>query len=402
MGERILKIACIGNMNNMLFCLSRYLRDRGHDVELLLMEGEPSHFSPAMDSLTPELDREWIHPLPWGVCPERIPASSVRQALEPYDVLIGCGYAPAYAMRAGRTLDLFVPYGSDIYDLTQWRALMNLRGLLHPRIILRRMLQRRGVERCRHLLLDQTNAQNEQNVNRLNLPGVRHRFAPPMVYAPQYSTERWSAHGRSSELVSSIGRLKTRCRWVIFHHTRHIWRTHVDAFSHKGNDKLLRAIAAFNARHPEGMVGLATFQYGVDWEASRELSRELGIAEQVHWSPLMPRSEIIAGIQASDLVAGEFGLSWFTYGVVYEAMSVNRPLLGYRDMDLYPDEKGPYPMYSACTQLEIEEALERASADLHALREVGEKAGEWFRHRIDQTLDCVESIIAEGRAGGRV
>ena len=44
-----IKIACIGNMNNNMFCLVRYLRDKGYDAHLFLVD-EFDHFLPGSDS----------------------------------------------------------------------------------------------------------------------------------------------------------------------------------------------------------------------------------------------------------------------------------------------------------------------------------------------------------------
>ena len=43
----------------------------------------------------------------------------------------------------------------------------------------------------------------------------------------------------------------------------------------------------------------------------------------------------MVGISLSDLVAGEFNNSWFTYGVVFEAMAMGKPIIHHRNDSIY-------------------------------------------------------------------
>ena len=45
-----MRIACIGNMNNMMFTLCRYLRDNGYDANLFCFKDEAVNFLPGTDS----------------------------------------------------------------------------------------------------------------------------------------------------------------------------------------------------------------------------------------------------------------------------------------------------------------------------------------------------------------
>jgi hypothetical protein len=110
-----MKIGILGNMNNMYFSLARYLADEGYDCELLVFDYEPDHFHPTADTFKSELNFA-IRQLNWGdygrffIRPEQI-----KSDLAPYEFLIGNGTAPAFVNRIGRKLDLFIPYGGDLY-----------------------------------------------------------------------------------------------------------------------------------------------------------------------------------------------------------------------------------------------------------------------------------------------
>jgi hypothetical protein len=57
------KIGLFNNMNNMNFCLARYLRDAGYDVTLFLLN-EYSYFLPQNDTYDAE-DLKMIKELDW-------------------------------------------------------------------------------------------------------------------------------------------------------------------------------------------------------------------------------------------------------------------------------------------------------------------------------------------------
>src|ERR1700722_16655794 len=102
-------------MNNINFALARLLRRKGIDADVLLFDEEYEHFHPSSDSYDLEYAK-YTRALGWGSGRQflRTAGQVVRDDLSPYDVLIGCGLAPAYCCRAGRALDIFVPYGGDI------------------------------------------------------------------------------------------------------------------------------------------------------------------------------------------------------------------------------------------------------------------------------------------------
>ena len=112
------KIALIGNMNNNFFVLARYLRDEGFNCSVFALPYEPAHFSPISDSNSEE-DIKLVQILPWGNAHDLLDLSSgtINAVFEQYNFFIACGTAPAFLTKAGITVDLFIPYGSDLYLL---------------------------------------------------------------------------------------------------------------------------------------------------------------------------------------------------------------------------------------------------------------------------------------------
>jgi hypothetical protein len=114
-----MKIGIIGNINNMSYCLTRYLLDAGYDCEQLIFDYEPEHFHPSCDSYEDGFDK-YIKKLSWGDPRNFLKQDidKVKADLKSYDFLIGCGTAPAYVNRINRRLDIFIPYGDDLYSLS--------------------------------------------------------------------------------------------------------------------------------------------------------------------------------------------------------------------------------------------------------------------------------------------
>ena len=117
-----MKVAFLGNMNNNHFAMARFMRDRGVDAEVLLFDNDPDHFHPSADSYDEDF-ATYCRTLTWGTPAHwlRTPTATIVRDVEPYDVLIGCGLAPAFLGRANRRLDVFVPHGADLHHYTRYR-----------------------------------------------------------------------------------------------------------------------------------------------------------------------------------------------------------------------------------------------------------------------------------------
>ena len=113
-----MRIACVANINNMMFILCRYLRDEGFDAELITLADEPAHFSPSADSYKDDY-LSYYTVLPFTKSTVYSPEAilEIGRKLGAYDFYIGSDIAPALLALIGKKLDVFVPHGSDIYAL---------------------------------------------------------------------------------------------------------------------------------------------------------------------------------------------------------------------------------------------------------------------------------------------
>lgn len=397
-----MRIVCLGNQNNNLFAVTRFLRDLGHDCELWLFDNDPEHFRPEADSFDSAY-RGYTRAAGWGSLESfvRTPARTVREALAPFDAVIGCGNAPALLARAGRVLDLFVPYGSDLYlyPFFRWRPLGNPR-YQHRAWRLARA-QRRGIRDARRVQVN-----NDYAAPVLALLGFRGETldAPvPMIYTPHYDPDAIAAHIAGSRRLGELVKVRDAHDLVVFHHARHLWRSSPDALSWKGNDRLVRGFAAFCARRPDVRACLVTCEYGPDVQATRRLVEELGIGARVHWLPQMSRKDLIAGLTLADIGTGEFEMGWFLGGTVAEVLAMGRPLLHYRkEPDAGSAPAASYPLVNAREPEQIYAALLDWCEHPEAWTALGAAGRRWLHeHLVARPLREYRRIFGAVPGGGR-
>lgn len=388
-----MKIGIIGNMNNAYFSLARYLRDEGYDCELLILANEPAHFDPACDTFSND-HKTYCNQASWGD-----PAhfweqnfAIVKDDLARYDFLIGNGPAPAYIMKAGRTLDLFIPYGRDLYALP-------FLLLVHPRRMLSYVAlsyyQRKGIRKCAHILFDRTNAAMEKVIRKLRYPGNRIVSPAPMFYNKEYD----SALQKNSDdpLLTKLNKLREENDFLLLQHSRQIWKHSADKWSYKGNNLLISGYAKFIKEHNLRSVKLILLEYGTDVTHTKKLIASLGIEDAVVWFPKMPRNKLMTILAASDLVIGELHHSWLSYGVVLEALSMAKPFMHKRiDAEFSADYPELYPMLHASSAQSVYAGLHKAFYNRESIRNIGEKGKEWYQtYCVQRPLSFIKKIIEQ-------
>lgn len=409
-----MKVACIGNMNNNFFSLTRFLRDRGLDVHLLLFNNEIAHFHPATDTFDCDYLFYTRH-LDWGDLSKFASKqpNEIREDLAEFDVLIGCGAAPAYVHKAGRQLDVFVPYGSDLYDLPVYRyktyvvGFRNFWANLKWQIESMRLarMQREGIVETRYALNPGAQMGNVCNkyYTKFKFKGRFFSCPIPMVYTSVFNPKRIMEFASSSPAVLRMKRIRERHDVVVFHHSRHVWKNHSDKYSLKGNDILIRGFADFVRQNKARNPCLVMFEYGVDVEATKQLISELSIESHVYWFNRMGRKDLMMCLSLADISAGAFDLDFYVNGVVSESLAMARPFIGNRKDEVYsslPDQL--YPMINAKTSSDISQALLDFVERPNHYRDIGEQGRRWLQNNaINRSVDIFVDMIkncAKGRA----
>ncbi len=388
-----MKVACIGNMNNNFFNLVRYLRDNHIDAELLLFNNDFDHFHPSADSYNDEY-KLYTKQLSWGDRRSFIMLSrkKIVEDLKGYDFIIGCGLAPAFLRKAGRSLDIFVPYGADIYDIPFFK-ITNFKRLIVSIFVSR--AQRLGIVNSRFINSFSTNPELEDLFLSLKIKAKRLYSGVPMVYLPQYTDSNIKKY--SSEYSSRFNLIRKNNDFVVFHQSRLIWKNIPNPLSYKGNDKIIKGFADFVKANKSIKSCLILFEYGSDVAETKKLIQDLNIENHIQWFPKLSRKDIMSGLYCADICVGELGMSWLTYGVVYEALTMSKPFMGYREDHLYTDfYKELYPMINVFSETDVANSFFDYINNKVKYEAIGSEGHKWLKtYAIDNSIKEYIRIISE-------
>jgi hypothetical protein len=391
-----MKIACYGNMNNNSSAIVRYLIDAGYDTELLEFEGEFEHFKPEADCFNPS-SLGFIKKISWGSGPSRFKIhsrDSIKKIVKGYDFNIGCGAAPAYFNKAGFKLDVFIPYGSDIYSIPFFTfSLSRYRKFFADYYYA--LSQRKGIREAKNIILDVSNDKFENYLKKIEPGGKRHFSNIPFLYLPEYSPVNIEKYSKDSGLFSRVKRETADADFSIVMHYGHCWKKPLTSLHNKGNDSVLMGFKKLVSRYPAKKIKLFTFEYGPEIAESKKLVHELGLEENVIWLPISYRKEIMMMLSLMDLGMGEIGNSWFSYGTVYECIASRLPVIMNRNDALYSSQYPEmYPVLHAQNEEEVFHQMDWAFSNQAEARQMGKESHIWFKkYAIDRPLKIIIDII---------
>ena len=395
-----MKIACICNMNNMMFTLSRFLIDRGYDVHLFELKDEP--FSLSSDSYDNKYE-SYSTKLQFNRDSFFDSDDADLQLLHGFDFYIGTDIAPAILAKIGISLDLFIPHGSDIYSYpfftTRDHSVNKVWWMKSRKYIAE--IQHLGIEACNTILFPDEYDIHFPYKDKLRFSGKYLNTSIPMVYHPQYEANVNQEAKIKLPHFNFFKEIRDTSDFMIFSHTRQngVIKNEALKVHEKGNDKLIRGFNEFVKSNQAKNPKLILFEYGMDIEFSKNLVEELELQNHIVWAKKMDRKEIMMGIMMSDLGAGEFQNSWLTCGVVNEIISAKKPLLHFRDDKLYQDEYPElYPLLNAFSTEEISNQLTSAYSNLSELQNQSRKALIWLEEfSVKTPIELVTSLIEESK-----
>lgn len=398
------KIACIGNMNHFMLNLVRFLREEGLEAWLLLLK-EPDHFKPEMDCFDNShkeytIQTDWKDHAFFELSEEKL-----KRDLEEFDFIIGCDSSPAFVNKAGRNLDVFVPFGDDLYRLPFQKR--SIEWSLQPKKLLSSLIwyyrhkqypksQKQGIDQARYVFMPKTNPRFESILNHFKVNN-RKKLECPTVYTSLYNKETIKEFYSQSSNYRYFLQLRQNTDILVFHHSRHLWKKRDDAFMNKGNDKVFYALKDFKKHYPEIKLTVLLCEYGPDVEDSKQLITELGVEDMVAWFPKLPRKEIMVGISLADAGIGSLEFSWLSYNALNELISMELPVAHTRnDEDFENDYESLYPMHYANSSEHVYDFFKKLHLDKDEMSEMGKSAREWYlQNSVKPSINGLKDIIAE-------
>jgi len=401
------RIALVGNMNNSFFAITRHLRGLGYDAHLFYFP-IAERFQPKADTFSLDYTT-YTHEVTWmknGLA--NVPEEKVREQLNGFDFYIGQGEEAAIAYSCGFNMDVYYPYGSDVYKYAYLPQEYSMKAKLFGRFrkgdrkitsahikkgLLSRYIKGAIVD-ATYLLADYTNEDFEKKLKGLGYKGEYHHVPMPFIYLEEYeSVTDWSnadVHWRSV-----VNKIRKENDFILLYHGRQEWKTYNNEFTLKNTHHVIIGFANYVKKRPEVKATLLMVEYGSDTEHSKELVAELGIEDKVKWLPSMYRKDLMFVIKNVDVCCGEFGRSYLTFGTVIEAMQMKKPVIHYRDDSLYVDKYSSlYPLLNAREPDQIEAAIARAVSDPETTKKIGEEASEWVNTNfIQKPVSFLQSLI---------
>ena len=402
----MIKIACIGNMNNFLFNLTRYLRNLDYDVELLLLN-EPSHFKPNNDTFNDEYEN-YTFQLNWHSKPFwEISSKKIKNDLNKYNFLIGSNDAPAFLNKAKIKLDIFIPIGEDLYGYSFQRTKFKVKFKFDFKYYYSEIIwyyrknsfsknQKKGINSSKNIFLDYVPEKFNKTIQKFNIKNKISNINCPFIYNKEFNPDSIDKLSLKSNYYSFFKDLKKNNDLLIFYSCRHLWKNIPDKWSYKGTERMIHAVHKFKLENPNIKFKLITFEYGSDVKESKKLIKKLSLEENVIWLPLIPRKEIFIGLKYADIGIGEFGIGWYSYGTIFEYLSMGVPIIHYRDSKILLKNKikYPYPMYNANTSDEIFLGINKIFNEKKFRDDLKDKNIEWFNNIfINQSLEKFIKVI---------
>lgn len=338
-----MRIACIGNMNNIIAPTAQYLAEMGHIVDLFLLY-EYDHFRPEAeynDSKDIKFSIKKIEMDFGGVM--QISKSKLKKLLSDYDFYIGTDYAPAILARINRRLDIFAWAGTDLFQWPFYKSKYVIPHFWEIDNLQTAYFQKIGIKNTRCIPMS---VNNDFTLGILKKIKTKAQIVNPLpfIYYPQLNREQLSINPNVLEILE----LRSKTDLIIVQQTRQWWYSAPKNVC-KGNDVFLRGMMKFKEKNPDVNFKIILFEYGEDVDKSKELIQDLGLTTNVVWIPKILRKDLLKIIKIADIGIGQFGEeSWFLYCSSAEILASKTVFLGFRDDAFYKKNNIKlYPMLNA-------------------------------------------------------
>jgi hypothetical protein len=213
-----MKIACLGNMNNILFQIGRYLIDEKHELTFFLFD-EPDHFLPEADTFE-DISKYKIVKLGWNFETFfKVSSKYIRTLLIDFDLLIGTDVAPAYLFKAGLKLNYFFPHGSDLYEFPFYKYKNHPPQMWEiPSNIVSRH-QKFGVKNADYVMMDDSDKSYETPLRKIRGDKRKRICAPPFLYLKQYDEN----YAKRSVYFDKFMKIRNKYDLIVFQQISQDW-----------------------------------------------------------------------------------------------------------------------------------------------------------------------------------
>lgn len=361
-------------MNNNHFSIKRYLEDEGFICDLYLFNILPDHFLPINDTWKIEKHEGSIKKMNRGIIFLDQFKKKAFFDFKQYDVYIGSGLTPYYFNKLGLKLDIFIPYGSDLYELPfkkpwNFNSLKSFFKTCHHNFFVYKG-QKEGIIKAKRVFTMDVEKVIKDALLRLNRTITPLQI--PMVYLEETPLKTDLGLYLDLKKINSF-------EFKIISQSRQLWGKNIGLHS-KGNDKLIIGFSLFAKKNNKACLVL--FEYGQSINKSKQLVDDLNISDQVIWVKEMPRKFIYALLKQY----GEVGADQFDTGfhgsTAYELMAHGLPVLNYlncsnEEFEKYSKRPLP-PLVNVKSPEQISDAIQMLFSNDEYRSALGKQSKNYF------------------------
>lgn len=405
MNNLTVKIAFVGNSNNMPYIYAKEMKMRGLDVTLLL--DRPKLYGldrpESMDPKYVELGLPpWIKELKW-IFPSRYISSSfpslfyrgLINELKNYDIIFFNGNLISLGqfiekgkvvinIFSGADLDIAADYRSrelvvqSIHDFTFSKIVPKvLIEWLFPRFIAN---QRKGIKRADLVNYYPTGMFPEGDKLLLEIMEGK-----PFVRMEHRGTD---CSKFNYQPIDPAKETFTILSFVRFYYL-------TDSNDNKKNDVMINGISKFLSRNKlKRPVEIIFFEKGNDLAAAKKLCEEMGLSPYVKWIGIVSLHDLTEYMKLSDVVFDQLGDQFIGGGL--HSMLVGRPLIANGRPDVFRPLLGvESPVCQATNEEEVANWLDKLYNDKDLVVELGKKCRQYVldHHNLDSTVEYLINFI---------
>ena len=329
-----MRILVAGNLVNTGYHITKLLRTKGIDAELLMKRNDwPINDPKTFDDISDY--PEWIKF--WDGKRKDWPFEIIR-TMRKYDIVHASTELPIFSLFAGRPY-LAMATGADIYELAHENSLKGL-------------LLRQAYKKARVVV--PTGTFMNPSINKLRINNAL--FIPLLWDYTKFSPNR-----KITEDNEKI---------IIFHPTNQDWND-------KGNDKFLRAFVRLSKKFNN--VHLILIKRGKDFESSRKILEDKYSQDKFTILPqTLAQKDLSEWYLKADIIVDQFIVG--SIGLIgQEAMACEKPVISYIDKDLHGKLYGEIPpIINAQTEDEIYDSLLQLMNDRNMIKKIGVESRKWL------------------------
>jgi glycosyltransferase involved in cell wall biosynthesis len=175
---------------------------------------------------------------------------------------------------------------------------------------------------------------------------------------------------------------------MIFSQNKHGWESY-------GNEKIIYAVSQALKQQSQLNIKVVFFEFGWHVQRSKDLIRDLKLEHYFEWMPMMPRKELMYGLNMADLGINELVNGAFMAGSIFECMALGVPLIQCRNDEQHSKVFPALPpIVNTDKTDEVAEHILRFSAHQDEYRKIGEDAMKWFnQYVVGESMAAIVSMI---------